>query len=204
MAPKNFSILICSLILFLLKNAFLITSVVLKEGLAAEYETFATKPILFCDEKTLAEVFFDENGEMVHCRLHELEEASDADVIIKGVLRSPVCPVLFRHPGRHSVLLLGEKGMVKIFGAGFFRYVICLHFTWCVNSLAHMWGNKPYDKNISAVETKWVSAFAIGEGFHNYHHTFPWDYATSELGYKYNFTTLFIDCMAYLGQAYDL
>lgn len=97
-----------------------------------------------------------------------------------------------------------EEWYTCVFGAGFFRYVLCLHFTWFVNSAAHMWGNKPYDKNISATESKWVSALAIGEGFHNYHHTFPWDYATSELGYKYNFTTFFIDCMAYIGQAYDL
>lgn len=97
-----------------------------------------------------------------------------------------------------------EDWYTSVFGAGFFRYVICLHFTWFVNSAAHMWGNKPFDKSISATENKWVSAFAIGEGFHNYHHTFPWDYATSELGYKYNFTTYFIDCMAAIGQAYDL
>ncbi|XP_015929799.1 acyl-CoA Delta-9 desaturase [Parasteatoda tepidariorum] len=97
-----------------------------------------------------------------------------------------------------------EDWYASVFGAGFLRYVLCLHFTWFVNSAAHLWGNKPYDKYISATESKWVSAFAIGEGFHNYHHTFPWDYATSELGYKYNFTTFFIDCMAYIGQAYDL
>lgn len=98
----------------------------------------------------------------------------------------------------------GEQWPVCFFGAGLFRYVLCLHFTWFVNSAAHMWGMKPYDKSISATETKWVSALAIGEGFHNYHHTFPWDYSTSELGYKYNFTTLFIDFMAWMGQAYDL
>lgn len=41
-------------------------------------------------------------------------------------------------------------------------------------------------------------------GFHNYHHTFPWDYRTSELGWKINLTSMFIEAMAYIGQAYDL
>ena len=41
-------------------------------------------------------------------------------------------------------------------------------------------------------------------GWHNYHHTFPWDYATSEFGYKLNLSKVFIDAMAWLGQAYDL
>ena len=49
-----------------------------------------------------------------------------------------------------------------------------------------------------------VSIAALGEGWHNYHHVFPWDYKTSELGdYYYNITTGFIDTFASLGWAYD-
>lgn len=45
----------------------------------------------------------------------------------------------------------------------------------------------------------------ILSGWHNYHHTFPWDYKTAELGaYRLNFTTSFLDFMAKLGWAYDL
>ena len=29
----------------------------------------------------------------------------------------------------------------------------------------------------------------MGEGFHNYHHTFPYDYSTSEWGFRLNVTT---------------
>lgn len=50
-----------------------------------------------------------------------------------------------------------------------------------------------------------VAILALGEGFHNYHHAFPWDYKTSELGqYYFNITTVFIDFMAKIGWAYDL
>lgn len=50
-----------------------------------------------------------------------------------------------------------------------------------------------------------VAAFALGEGFHNYHHVFPWDYKTAELGdYHLNYTTAFIDFFAKIGWAYDL
>lgn len=49
-----------------------------------------------------------------------------------------------------------------------------------------------------------VSLGALGEGWHNYHHVFPWDYKTSELGrYGYNWTTAFIDMFAHIGWAYD-
>ncbi|XP_055633547.1 acyl-CoA Delta-9 desaturase isoform X2 [Toxorhynchites rutilus septentrionalis] len=86
-----------------------------------------------------------------------------------------------------------------------FRYVLSLNGTWLVNSAAHIWGTKPYDKNISPTNNTFVGIAAVGEGWHNYHHVFPWDYKTSELGkYSTNLTTAVIDGFAWLGWAYDL
>lgn len=68
-----------------------------------------------------------------------------------------------------------------------------------------MFGNKPYDKYINPAENQSVAMLALGEGWHNYHHVFPWDYKTAELGnYRMNFTTAFIDFFAKIGWAYDL
>ena len=82
------------------------------------------------------------------------------------------------------------------------RYVWTLHMTWFVNSAAHLWGYRPYDKDIMPRENWFVVLVALGEGFHNYHHTFPNDYAASEFGSKYNLTTAFIDLCISLGLAY--
>ena len=42
-------------------------------------------------------------------------------------------------------------------------------------------------------------------GWHNFHHTFPWDYKVSELPlYRHNFGLAFIDFFAWLGWATDL
>lgn len=76
--------------------------------------------------------------------------------------------------------------------------------TRLVNSAAHMWGNRPYDNRISPTENLTTIFGAVGEGFHNFHHTFPWSYDASELGFKYNITTGFINFFAFFGQAYDL
>ncbi|XP_071864740.1 acyl-CoA Delta-9 desaturase-like isoform X2 [Bombus fervidus] len=85
------------------------------------------------------------------------------------------------------------------------RYAVTLNITWLVNSAAHIWGAKPYDKNIGPTENKSVAVLAFGEGWHNYHHVFPWDYKAAELGdYKANITTAFIDFFAWLGLAYDM
>ncbi|KAL0830477.1 hypothetical protein ABMA28_002642 [Loxostege sticticalis] len=85
------------------------------------------------------------------------------------------------------------------------RYVLNLNATFCVNSVAHKWGYKPYDRNLLPTQNVLVSLAALGDGFHNFHHAFPWDYRSSELGNKkYNITTWFIDFFAWVGWAYDL
>nr|XP_022900750.1 acyl-CoA desaturase 1-like [Onthophagus taurus] len=83
------------------------------------------------------------------------------------------------------------------------RYVILLNGIWLVNSAAHLYGNKPYNKTINPRENLFVSIVSTGEGWHNYHHTFPWDYKASEYG-KWNLTTHFLNLAAKLGLAYDL
>ena len=87
-----------------------------------------------------------------------------------------------------------------IFGA--LRWVLELHATWCVNSVAHTFGYKPY-KNIPPSESLVTSLLSNGEGWHNWHHTYPYDYAASEDSYFINHSTLFIDFLWFIGQTYD-
>lgn len=50
-----------------------------------------------------------------------------------------------------------------------------------------------------------VAIVAMGEGWHNYHHVFPWDYKAAELGdYKFNITTMWLDFFAKIGWSYDM
>lgn len=99
--------------------------------------------------------------------------------------------------------LWGESLWIAYFLAGTLRYCMALNATWLVNSLAHIVGNKPYDKRINPAENRVVSFWAIGEGFHNYHHVFPQDYKTGEFGWYINPTTIFLDIAAFFGQVYD-
>ncbi|GAB1864920.1 Acyl-CoA Delta(11) desaturase [Camponotus japonicus] len=97
-----------------------------------------------------------------------------------------------------------EKPMYAWY-ATLFRYTLSLNLTWLVNSAAHIWGMKPYDNTISPTDSISVGIGAMGEGWHNYHHVFPWDYKAAELGnYRTNVTTAFIDFFAWIGWAYDL
>ncbi|KAL6072210.1 hypothetical protein STEG23_017191 [Scotinomys teguina] len=53
------------------------------------------------------------------------------------------------------------------------------------------------------LEAQDVEGAGQSEGFHSYHHAFPYDYSASEYRWHISFTTFFIDCMAALGLAYD-
>lgn len=60
-------------------------------------------------------------------------------------------------------------------------------------------------RKMLATESEFVSFFTGGEGYHNYHHVFPWDYKTSESSTPwFSETTTFINLMAKIGWAYDL
>ncbi|XP_060803991.1 acyl-CoA Delta(11) desaturase isoform X1 [Amyelois transitella] len=100
--------------------------------------------------------------------------------------------------------LWGES-LYNAYFINFFRLVVVLTIAGLINSVAHIWGYKPIDKTVVGTQFLAVGVLAFGEGFHNYHHVFPYDYRTSEVGdTKYNFTALFIDLMAKIGWAYDL
>jgi stearoyl-CoA desaturase (delta-9 desaturase) len=103
----------------------------------------------------------------------------------------------FMFPPIVSKLVWNENMWVSFFVAGALRYVFVLHCTWCVNSVAHLYGNRPYDSKILPAENRFVSYLAGGEGWHNWHHKYPFDYAASELGAssRYNLTKIFIDTM---------
>uniref|UniRef100_A0A1B0DIJ1 Fatty acid desaturase domain-containing protein n=1 Tax=Phlebotomus papatasi TaxID=29031 RepID=A0A1B0DIJ1_PHLPP len=119
-----------------------------------------------------------------------------------GILMPVFCFII---PALIPYFFLGETFSNSWYITSMLRYVLSLHGTWLVNSAAHLWGMKPYDKNISPANNIFVAIYAYGEGWHNYHHVFPWDYKTSEFGtYTTNVTTAFIDFFSKLGLAYDL
>ncbi|XP_049870764.1 acyl-CoA Delta-9 desaturase-like isoform X1 [Pectinophora gossypiella] len=102
------------------------------------------------------------------------------------------------------VRYFGESIRTSFLVAYIFRWMTSLHGTWLVNSAAHLYGTRPYDKNLQPVESWFVSWLSLGEGWHNYHHVFPWDYKAAEFTRHYNFTASLIRFFERIGLAYDL
>jgi stearoyl-CoA desaturase (delta-9 desaturase) len=64
------------------------------------------------------------------------------------------------------ILILSSMGesLTVIWHGNIFRWVIQLNLVWCVNSVAHLYGTKPYDKAISPTDSRLVGFLAMGEG----------------------------------------
>jgi len=107
----------------------------------------------------------------------------------------------FVFPAQIAQHYWGEDFWNAFFVAGALRYAVVLHFTWCVNSAAHLYGDHPYDVLSYPAENPFVSWCAVGEGWHNWHHKYPFDYAASEFGVssQFNPSKLVIDAMAAIG-----
>ncbi|GMS92654.1 hypothetical protein PENTCL1PPCAC_14829, partial [Pristionchus entomophagus] len=96
-----------------------------------------------------------------------------------------------------------ENVAVAFYVGAVLRLAIQLHGTWAINSAAHLWGFKPFDTKITAVDNIIVATLTNGEGWHNYHHTFPQDYRASEYMFKGNMSAMMIDFFAYMGWVWD-
>jgi len=107
----------------------------------------------------------------------------------------------FVMPAQVASYCWGEDFWNGFFVAGGLRYCSVLHFTWLVNSAAHLYGDHPYDVLSYPAENPIVSWCSVGEGWHNWHHKYPFDYAASEFGAsaQFNPSKLFIDMLAAVG-----
>eukprot|EP00298_Acanthocystis_sp_HF-20_P024010 c339_g2_i1.p1 GENE.c339_g2_i1~~c339_g2_i1.p1 ORF type:complete len:315 (+),score=125.99 c339_g2_i1:123-1067(+) len=144
--------------------------------------------------------------------LEALKEMDDSDLLADPIIRMqlmvyPWCNLFmcFIFPAIISNLCWDESFWVAFLIAGVLKNVSTLHSTWAVNSFAHALGSRPYHPFINPTENLGVAIAAFGEGWHNWHHKFPFDYACAEFGVtqRYNPTKLIIDFLASINQVSD-
>lgn len=73
-----------------------------------------------------------------------------------------------------------------ILWGGFLRIVVTHHTTFFVNSLAHSFGKRRYDPEVSACDNWLVALLTLGEGYHSFHHRFPADYRNGVRWYHWD------------------
>lgn len=88
--------------------------------------------------------------------------------------------------------------------AGVARLAISHHMTFFINSLAHVWGSQPYSDTNSSKDNGFIAFLTMGEGYHNYHHSFQRDYRNGILWWQFDPTKWLIRSLAFLGLAKNL
>ena len=96
----------------------------------------------------------------------------------------------------------GGVGCFMLAGVG--RIFLVLNSTFCINSVCHLWGSQPYSRSNSSRDSWWVSLITLGEGYHNYHHTFPRDYRNGLQWYNFDPSKWLIYVLSKLGLAEGL
>ena len=128
---------------------------------------------------------------------------------IPDLRRDPM--LAFQHRFYVPLALLANFGLPLLAGwligdvwgtfilAGVLRLVVSHHVTFFINSLAHMWGSRPYTDENSARDNGVLAFFTYGEGYHNYHHIFAHDYRNGVRWWQWDPTKWLIAGLSYVG-----
>jgi stearoyl-CoA desaturase (Delta-9 desaturase) len=79
------------------------------------------------------------------------------------------------------------------------RIVLTHHTTFLINSAAHMFGSRPYTDSNSARDNWLLAPLTYGEGYHNFHHMWQWDYRNGALWYQWDSTKWILNALGWMG-----
>jgi stearoyl-CoA desaturase (Delta-9 desaturase) len=97
---------------------------------------------------------------------------------------------------------VGALGGLLIGGVA--RIVATQHTTFFINSACHCMGRQPYSTKCSARDSFFLAIFTLGEGYHNYHHEFQYDYRNGVKPWQWDPTKWLIWVLSKLGVTSNL
>ncbi|TCB67631.1 acyl-CoA desaturase [Acinetobacter sp. ANC 4178] len=124
--------------------------------------------------------------------------------------------VMFQHKYYVPLVILVHTGILLPIGwavgdmwgvlllGGLVRLILSHHVTFFINSLCHMWGKRPYTDENTARDNFLLAIATWGEGYHNYHHIFQYDYRNGVKWWQYDPTKWLIWSCSKLGLAKNL
>lgn len=133
---------------------------------------------------------------------------------IKDLQRDPI--LVWQHKHYLAIAIIMNAGVPLAIGAltgklwgtlllaGLLRIVLNHHFTFFINSLAHIWGRRPYTEENSARDNDLLAIFTYGEGYHNFHHKFQHDYRNGISWWHYDPSKWFIRMGTFIGLTSEL
>ncbi len=118
--------------------------------------------------------------------------ALGASIYALGVALQTIAPAL-------------QTNGLQLFVWGFILSTVLLyHGTFCVNSLAHLWGKRRYATRDHSRNNALIALITLGEGWHNNHHHFPGSAKQGFYWWEIDFTYYGLRILAALGIIWDL
>jgi stearoyl-CoA desaturase (delta-9 desaturase) len=91
---------------------------------------------------------------------------------------------------------------------GLIPLVTMQHATWCINSVCHVWGTRPYCTGGDAIDkgrnNVIIAVFTVGDGWHNHHHAFPSSADNQFRFWQFDPSAWLIRALGVVGLAWDI
>ena len=97
-----------------------------------------------------------------------------------------------------------ERPIGALLWGSFLRVTLVHHATFFINSLCHYVGRRTYDSESTARDSWFMSLFTFGEGYHNYHHKFPYDFRNGISWFAFDPSKWFINILSLFGLTKNL
>lgn len=99
---------------------------------------------------------------------------------------------------------LGVSGPQFLFYGFFLSTVVVYHVTFCINSVAHLWGKKRFDTDDDSRNNWLLGLLAMGEGWHNNHHRYAVCARQGFAWWEIDLTYLFLRMLGWLHIVWDI
>ena len=98
----------------------------------------------------------------------------------------------------------GVSGLQMLVWCGFLSTVAVYHATFCVNSLCHLLGTRPFKTEDHSRNNWLVALLTFGEGWHNNHHRFPGSARQGFVWWQIDISYYILRLMQFLRIIHDL
>lgn len=104
---------------------------------------------------------------------------------IKDLASFPELVILDKYdaliPVLYATALYMIGGWQYLIWGYFVATILIYHITFCVNSISHMFGKRPFNTKDNSRNNWWLALLTFGEGWHNNHHFWP---SSARQGFK--------------------
>ncbi len=87
---------------------------------------------------------------------------------------------------------------------GLVRMCLMHHATFCINSVCHIWGTRPFQSADHSRNNPIFGVLSFGEGWHNNHHAFPTSARQGLQWWQVDFSWMLISTLKFFGLAWNV